>query len=344
MEKVIDYAPQETDNTKKVRQSNFELLRIICMILIIAHHFSVHSVLSENASGFNTFIYNAFAIGGKVAVNVFVLISGYFIVKSKFKLQKLLLLILQTLFYSFVIYMLFWMFGFYDFKLSEFSNYLFSFYNQYWFMTNYLILYAFVPFLNKIIHNSNKKELMLLILIAIVLQSSILNVDLGNFVWFCTLYLIAGYIRIYPDKYSNSFKLCFIISTLAFLIILFRYTFANVSIWGLKNITCIIFAIALFCVFKNINIKNIKAINLISSTSLGIYLIHDNPIIRPLLWNKWLNVNHYSQNKHFWIFAIGSVAIVFVICCVIELVRSFVEKYVLKLINKRNQKKPRVNE
>lgn len=96
------------EHTKiNTRQSNFELLRIVCMILIIAHHFSVHSIIPENISRLNRFIFDVFAIGGKVAVNVFVLISGYFMVKSKFKLQKLLMLIFQTFFYSIVIYIAF---------------------------------------------------------------------------------------------------------------------------------------------------------------------------------------------------------------------------------------------
>ena len=79
---------------KKTRLSNFELLRIISMLLIVAHHFSVHSHLISDTPIINVYLQRALATGGKVAVNLFVLISGYFMINSTFKFKKLLKLIL----------------------------------------------------------------------------------------------------------------------------------------------------------------------------------------------------------------------------------------------------------
>lgn len=79
------------ENKKKIRMSNFELLRILCMFLIVAHHFSVHSTFSNDISVVNLCLVRALRIGGKLAVNVYVLISGYFMISSKFKLKKLLI-------------------------------------------------------------------------------------------------------------------------------------------------------------------------------------------------------------------------------------------------------------
>lgn len=39
-------------------------------------------------------------IGGKLAVNLFVLISGYFLIESEFKFKKVLKLIIQVYCYS----------------------------------------------------------------------------------------------------------------------------------------------------------------------------------------------------------------------------------------------------
>ena len=68
------------------RDSNFELLRIICMVLIVIHHFSVHGGYFTETQGtlpFNATLIDLFAMGGRLGVNIFVLISGYFLINSK---------------------------------------------------------------------------------------------------------------------------------------------------------------------------------------------------------------------------------------------------------------------
>lgn len=65
------------------RQSNFELLRIFAMFLIVLHHFCVHGVFSLwNAANaaihpFNTYTCEFLSIGGKIGVDVFIFITGY---------------------------------------------------------------------------------------------------------------------------------------------------------------------------------------------------------------------------------------------------------------------------
>lgn len=53
------------------RNSSLELLRIICMVMIVAHHFAVHSRFPEEIGGANGFIVQLFRSGGKVGVNAF---------------------------------------------------------------------------------------------------------------------------------------------------------------------------------------------------------------------------------------------------------------------------------
>ena len=175
---------------------------------------------------------------------------------------------------------------------------------------------------------------MLLCLFAIVLQSQILRVDLGNLVWFCTLYFIAGYIRLYPNKLTNSFSFSLVTTSMSFIIILLLYTLFGIALWSMTNLMCIIWSVTLFCTFKNITLKNNKMINFISSTTLGIYLIHEHPLIRPLLWGTWLNVKYHALNNNFWLFAICSVVIVFVVCSIIEILRSLLEKLILNSYQK----------
>ena len=71
---------------KKQRSSNLELLRIVSMFAIVAHHFVVNSGVTANFD-FNKITANMvflqlFGMWGKTAINSFVMISGYFMCTS----------------------------------------------------------------------------------------------------------------------------------------------------------------------------------------------------------------------------------------------------------------------
>ena len=63
----------------KVRNSNIELLRIIAMMFIVIWHISVHAQKGELPS------HNYIAAITTTGVNLFVLISGYWGIKLKWK-------------------------------------------------------------------------------------------------------------------------------------------------------------------------------------------------------------------------------------------------------------------
>ena len=73
---------------KLKRESNFELLRVICMLMIITGHtLSWGGVLNASNSNIASIIYVIYAII-LVEVNCFILLTGYFQSKSKFKVKK----------------------------------------------------------------------------------------------------------------------------------------------------------------------------------------------------------------------------------------------------------------
>ena len=65
---------------RAIRQSNFELLRIVAMLLIVAHHFLIATGRLDYRSGTlrGGELVNSFCV---VGVNCFILISGYFGIK-----------------------------------------------------------------------------------------------------------------------------------------------------------------------------------------------------------------------------------------------------------------------
>ncbi|MFR6252125.1 MAG: acyltransferase family protein [Parasutterella excrementihominis] len=81
---------------KAPRQSNLELSRILAMYLIVMHHFSVHGgvpIWSGSAPlSFNFYLDQLLSTGGKIGVNLFVLITGYFLAKKFSKFSSLIYL------------------------------------------------------------------------------------------------------------------------------------------------------------------------------------------------------------------------------------------------------------
>lgn len=73
---------------KSIRMSNIEILRIISIIMIIMHHYVLNTEAIYTEKSLNYYISHFFFIGGKLGVNVFVLISGYFLVNKKKSLKK----------------------------------------------------------------------------------------------------------------------------------------------------------------------------------------------------------------------------------------------------------------
>lgn len=90
-----------------MRNSNIELLRIVSMVLIAMFHFSVHGTWPEGGPLASDTAVEMLSFGGKIGVNCFVLITGYFMVHSRLKVQSLLRVVLQTWFYSFAILAIF---------------------------------------------------------------------------------------------------------------------------------------------------------------------------------------------------------------------------------------------
>ena len=135
------------------RQSNLELYRIIFMYLIVIHHYVVNSGLIDQMIIHNEFAKNlVYAIAGgwgKLGINCFVLITGYFMCRSNITIKKFVKLLAEVLFYSIVIFSIFCICGYESFQIKLFVKCVFPFYDiSTGFTSCYLIFYLLIPYLN----------------------------------------------------------------------------------------------------------------------------------------------------------------------------------------------------
>lgn len=344
MLKEESFRSEETTQKKNqslTRQSNIELLRIFAMIAIVMHHYVIHGTTNFvyldpplSAQNVCALILSAF---GRPAVGIFILICGYFSIKSDFKLPRFVSLLAQVFSYS-VIFLLITVFVLpggsaidrYDIVASLFP----TAYGTYWFATAYAVLILLSPYMNKLLLNLTQKQHKTLIAIFVVIWCLLQTLIGASFsgsdlAYFVSLYTIAAYLRLYPLKVNASrhfalfgFWVFIILSSTALSSYLLNYSgvFRKYITFFMEynRLPGAMCALELFLAMLQTKPFYSKLINGIASTTFGIYLIHDNFLIRPLLWGTIFDSSAYVGTSFYFVHFFVSVMIVFVCCALID--------------------------
>lgn len=355
---TINSIPTEEKVGKKERSSNLELYRIICMLMIVAHHYVVNSGMKEvlmcEPLSIRSLYYTLFGMWGKTGINCFVLITGYFMCTKSITLQKFLKLLCQIYFYKIVIFTIFAIVG----KESLSLMTLFKIVTPFWsvqsnFTGSFLLFYLLIPFLSALVNNITEKQHRWLMIGCFVVYSvlgSIPTFALSyNYVgWFSILFIFASYIRLHPNQLLERTKLwgylsvgIIIIAQLSVVICVWamkKYNLnTNITYWFVEDsnkILAILVAITTFIWFKGIRIKQSALINTIAASTFGVLLIHANSeAMREWLWYDVLNV--VGQYNTGWgnvlIHSVVGVLAIFTICIVIDQIRiRYLEPIVFK--------------
>lgn len=342
---------------KGKRQANFELLRIAAMLMIISLHYLVKGgvvlsapfVAKENPVGVLAWLIEAFCI---VAVNCYVLISGYFGMESVWKPGRVVSLLCQVLFYSLLIPALFLLFGAESARELGFYGWLGCALpietEHYWFATSYLLLYLLMPFLSAGIRQMEKRQLQIVtafLLAFFSLGKTIFPVPLVtdrfgyDFGWFLCLFVTAGYIRLYGiswlEKQSHAAAAYLLSSLFIWLLALCSNTlgseieafayYADMP-YTYNHLLCLISAVSLFYLFKNMRIRERRfadAVRKLAPYTFGVYLLHEHNLVR-YAWMNWLGVEKVRGSFWFVPHMIGCVLLVYVIGTAVDAARAWV--------------------
>ena len=216
---------------------------------------------------------------------------------------------------------------------------------RYWFVTAYLLMYLVSPFLNCAIRAMDRRKHLaccgVLLLVFSVLSNLVYVSDFayirgGNGVlWFCILYMVAAYIRLYVPERPKHRKAIWVYVACVAVIVgerfaayhvttrLLGYCVGDSLFYAYNSVPVTVAAIALFLAVRAANIKGkgSKIVGFLAPLAFGVYLIHDHPIIRPLLW-RWLQPTAYVQSVWLVPYWIAYTVGIFVACCAIEWVRQ----------------------
>ena len=80
----------------------------------------------------------------------------------------------------------------------------------------------------------------------------------------------------------------------------------------------------MFVIFKNLKMRTSKLINYLGSITFGVYLIHDNPFFRDIMWNNIFKAERFYYVNFFVLFGhmVMVVVTLFLASALIEVIRK----------------------
>lgn len=325
------------------RQSNFEILRMIAMFLVLLVHANFMSIgkpsaldIHENflASETRLLIQTVSLYG----VNIFVLISGWFSIKTSVK--GLSNLLFQVYYFGVLILAVLTATGMEQFSVGRLYQ-IVLLHKSGWFVVSYVILYLLSPVLNKFSEYASKKEFK-----TILLSYFAMLIVYGYIDWspeigrgysalsMVGIYLLGRYARLYV-KFNHGFMLfvvCTLINTaLTTSVILFDLP---LIINSYDNPFVILGALGLIICFSKLNIKQSKIVNYIARSTFAVYLLHIYPEMLEKFCNicKDLFVNSSGVTCLVRMFAF--LILVYAVSIILDIPRRLIWKYGLKRIIK----------
>ena len=323
------------------------------MLLIVAHHSIVNSGVNE-LFDFSTMpsarqlFCQWFGMWGKMAINIFVLFSGYFMCKSRLTLGRALKLFLEVQFYAISLFVVLWLLGYESISVKR----VFSLLNWFpmginkSFTSSFLLFYLFIPFYNDLISALDSGR-MLILTLGLVLSFVIPFTFFGNHgvfcwsLWYVAIYFTGAYVRLYPSSWMSRNRICvpllslFLCGTISGVWI-YSWNMSHSCGLPLKivstffgiaescSLTAWVLGLLFFLVFKNLKMPYIPFINAVASTTFGVLLIHTaGDSMRQLIWGSVVDViGHYQDiDCCYELYMVVAVVGVFVLCSVLDYVR-----------------------
>lgn len=324
------------------RNSSIEVLRIAAMVLIVLSHVCRHSGfdLSDMPLSLNRFAVQWGALGN-LGVDIYLMITGYFLCTKTSTLRSLPKLFVQVWFYS-IVFFLVCKFGFHrTYSLRELVQVVLpTLFEEYWFFTAYVVLMVLCPGINLLLDHATQKQmktaLMCLLVIWVIIPTLTTRKLYGNeLAQFILFYIIGAYFRKYPDNIlrrrgvRGTLIACSIALLLLSTVVL---EVLGLKISALANKGSLFFsrssvlivgaAVGLFSCAVYCKPFTNRFINAVAGCTFGVYLIHDNLGMRDVLWKQVLQLKGLSHSVWLIPAMLGAALAVFAGATIIELLRQ----------------------
>lgn len=338
------------------RDSGIELLRVLMMLQVVFLHVAAYGKYYSNVlilGGKHELLYWVVWLMCRCPVYMFIVVMGYFMSDNQKKGGgRFLKMYLPMYFYSLLMPIIAYFSGLVEVdKYDIYRAFLPATAKMWYFMTLYLILLLLMPYMNKLIQAMDRKEFLKLLGIFFLIFSiwqplakiaplnkvfyivHVISTEGGKSLYdFIFMYMLGAFLKRYrfiepkneQAKVNNWIHLLAFIG-LGLINVVLVYAFPDIRsvIAYNDNPICVIQCVFLLRFFSNVHFYS-KTINAIGACNLGIYMIHEHPLGRDLIWNHLVNMKSIDfYAKHTYVFKIvGVVLAVYFGCMLIELIRQ----------------------
>lgn len=308
-----------------------DLLKIIAMFMVTILHTLGHGGIVWNGSltGINYDVAWLLEIMSFCAVNCYAMISGYVGINSQIKYYKLIYFWLQLVFSGLLIAFLCSIFQPEWVNVNIWKDAIFPIYRkEYWYMTAYFGLFLLLPIINSGINSLLSQQrkilfytisLFLIILPYFAGQDLFLIVNGYSLIWLLFCYII-GSILAKESLFVNQSKTAlFFIYLFAVLITAYLKKYQNIDWVTYSSPTILFCGISLVVLFSKIEFKTlwlIKTIKYVASLTLGVYIFHENPLIREH-YVSGISIGYFNLDTISFVLAILGIASTIFVCGII---------------------------
>lgn len=345
------------------RMANLELLRCIAMMMVVVLHFlSKGNLLGDLTEGNLTtvelaaWVLEVFCI---VAVNVYMLISGYFLGTSSFKLGRLLRLWLQVWMYSVGVGLLAAFAGILPAEECDIHYFLSLLFpismGHYWFMTAYVFLYLLLPLIGMAVRVMTKRQMQVAlagIFLMFSMTKSILPFRLEmdgqgyDVLWYVCVFLVAAYLRKFGFPFLKERWRCICLYVFGCLAVLaetlcLQQVYLKTGSFELimkiateyNHLFPFLAAIGLFMTFLSVRVSEgmSKVIKRVAPYTLGVYLLHENMGVR-YAWQNWFGADKVSGILELLFYTLTAVIVVFAVGVFVDWLRECIVRGLHKVL------------
>lgn len=334
------------------RVMGIDVSKITAMLMICALHYVGHGgIINSEDQIISTggYLVKSFCI---VGVNLYMLATGYLMYTRAFKVNRVVKIWSETLFYSVLL-------GVFMSIISSqwgVAQILKSFFPvmtiEYWYVTAYIILLFFIPALNQMVTALSKKQaygLLLLITLFFSVWKSIFPnnglLETGylqgyGIVWMMCMYIFGAIMKKYPMDFllggrKNVLILVYILCTILIFIsnlVCRKYGIMDNGnkIFDYNHIFILCGSVALFLFSLQIKVKNKQvssAISKISMHTLAVYLIQEQIKVKSVLWSaitEWTIRDSYISTL---LVSVIVILVFFIVCILIDVLRKKIFDY-----------------
>ena len=334
---------------KRVRESTFELMRIIAMLLIVIYH---GTKFTGNGSNYlflhhqGTISYYVglfFTLFGGLGTWLYIIITCWFSVdKVKFSGERLVKTLWQTWTVCLLCLIIQFVFFRDSFSLLTAARQLstpFVDNVHYWYVSAYVLFLLILPILQTVTVQMDNNKLLFTAIVFLVcspLHKLINTTTLGTLGLFVAAFFMTAWLKRHEGSFfSRKTGLCVTLMIAAYILVVLASVLASPRFLNREalfikvyqrlrdyNIIQLFFAYIVFFALKKCRLGEVKIINTLSKFSFGVYLWHYNYAFRQVIWRDFAHIDKWYESKLGYLPALlGTAVLAYLIISLIEMVR-----------------------